>query len=62
MEPKTPRKRGPVKEYEKRVSLYMDREGYDLLEQLADRRKIGFSAVLRQLVQEEASRAGVRPD
>lgn len=61
MEPKTPRKRGPAKQFGRQLSLYENDEGMDLLEQLSQRLGQTQAGTLRQLVREKAKELGIRP-
>lgn len=48
-------------EYAKRVTHYENDEGLSLLQQLARKRGISATALLRALTREEAQRVGVKP-
>ena len=48
--------------YPRRVSLYETDEGYGLLSELARRRGVSISDLLRMLVREEARREGVEAE
>jgi hypothetical protein len=62
MEPSKARKRGPAPEYQRRVSLYENDEGVDLLEQLAQRMGQSQAGVLRHLIRQEAQQRGIQPE
>jgi hypothetical protein len=51
-----PKPSGAPREYDRRIAHYENAEGSRLLEELARRRGIGVTALLRQLTREEARR------
>jgi uncharacterized protein (DUF433 family) len=58
-ETKRKRARPPVTHYPRRLPLYDTEEGVALLQELARRRGVSATALVRQLVREEAARVGI---
>jgi uncharacterized protein (DUF433 family) len=55
----TTRKRPPALHYSRRLPVYDTEEGAALLQELARRRGVSATALVRQLVREEAVRVGI---
>lgn len=63
MEPRKPKKPGPAPEFRRRVSLYENDDGVDLLKQLKDAMgERSEAGVLRALIRKEAQLRGIQPE
>lgn len=58
-EPEKPKKRMTNQTYPERIPVYDTKAGKDALEAIARRRLCSVAAAVRQLIREEAERAGI---